>query len=72
MDLASGDKCGRARVIAEEVPLKQFVETIGSHDIARVPGSAVFLTRADSETPPVLVWHVPENHSFTSTFSYSN
>ena len=53
----------RARVIADEVPLKQFVETIGSHDIARVPGSAVFLTRADSETPPVLVWHVRKNRS---------
>jgi KUP system potassium uptake protein len=58
-----GSSAVRARVIADEVPLKKFVETIGSHDIARVPGSAVFLTRADIETPPVLVWHVRKNRS---------
>ena len=58
-----GTSAVRARVIADEVTLKKFVETIGSPDIARVPGSAVFLTRADSETPPVLVWHVRKNRS---------
>src|SRR6478735_1682008 len=44
-------------------PSRNFVETIGSPDIARVPGSAVFLTRADTATPPVLVWHVRKNRS---------
>ena len=58
-----GTSAVRARVIADEVPLKKFIETIGAHDIARVPGSAVFLTRADSETPPVLAWHVRKNRS---------
>ena len=58
-----GTSAVRARVMADEVPLKKFVETIGSPDVARVPGSAVFLTRADSETPPVLVWHVRKNRS---------
>jgi KUP system potassium uptake protein len=58
-----GTSAVRARVIADEVPLKKFIETIGAHDIARVPGSAVFLTRADTETPPVLVWHVRKNRS---------
>jgi KUP system potassium uptake protein len=58
-----GTSAVRARVIADEVPLKKFIETISAHDIARVPGSAVFLTRADSETPPVLVWHVRKNRS---------
>ena len=58
-----GTSAVRARVIADEVPLKKFIETIGAHDVARVPGSAVFLTRADSETPPVLVWHVRKNRS---------
>ena len=57
-----GTSAVRARVIADEVPLKKFIETIGAHDIARVPGSAV-LTRADSETPPVLDWHVRKNRS---------
>ena len=58
-----GTSAVRARVIADEVPLKKFVEIISSHDIARVPGSAVFLTRADIATPPVLVWHVRKNRS---------
>jgi KUP system potassium uptake protein len=43
--------------------LKKFAETIARQDIARVPGSAVFLTRADNETPPVLVWHIKKNRS---------
>jgi KUP system potassium uptake protein len=58
-----GTSAVRARVIADEVPLKKFAETLDQRDIARVPGSAVFLTRADSETPPVLVWHVRKNRS---------
>ena len=51
----------RARVMADQVSLKKFVGMLGG--IARVPGTAVFLTRADSETPPVLVWHVRKNRS---------
>ena len=51
----------RARVMADQVSLKKFVGMLGG--IARVPGTAVFLTRADSETPPVLVWHVRQNRS---------
>jgi KUP system potassium uptake protein len=58
-----GTSAVRARVLADQVPLKKFVETLGSRDVARVPGTAVFLTRADSETPPVLVWHVRKNRS---------
>jgi KUP system potassium uptake protein len=58
-----GTSAVRAAVLADQVPLKKFVETLGSRDIARVPGTAVFLTRADSETPPVLVWHVRKNRS---------
>jgi KUP system potassium uptake protein len=58
-----GTNAVRARVVADQVPLKTFVDTLVSRDIARVRGSAVFLTRADSETPPVLVWHVRKNRS---------
>ena len=31
--------------------------------VARVPGTAVFLTRTPHETPPVLSWHVAKNRS---------
>jgi KUP system potassium uptake protein len=58
-----GTSAVRARVIADEVPLKKFVETLGNRDLARVRGSAIFLTRADTETPPVLAWHVRKNRS---------
>ena len=56
-----GTSAVRARVVADQMPLKKFVGMLGG--IARVPGTAVFLTRADSETPPVLVWHVRKNRS---------
>ena len=56
-----GTSAVRAQIMADQVPLKKFVETLG--DVARVPGTAVFLTRADRETPPVLVWHVRKNRS---------
>jgi KUP system potassium uptake protein len=51
------------RVMADEVSLQTFIETLSSRQVARVPGSAVFLTRRESETPPVLVWHVRKNRS---------
>jgi KUP system potassium uptake protein len=31
--------------------------------VPRVPGTAVFLTRAMRDTPPVLVWHVRHNRA---------
>jgi len=50
-------------VVAEQVPLKDFVKQLQSGEIARVHGSAVFLTRAKNETPPVMYWHVKQNRS---------
>ncbi len=51
------------RVIAEQTPTEEFVAEMQSGRIARVPGSAVFLTRAKEDTPPVLSWHVRKNRS---------
>jgi KUP system potassium uptake protein len=50
-------------VVAEQIPLADFVKRLKVGDIARVPGSAVFLTRAKNETPPVMSWHVRQNRS---------
>jgi KUP system potassium uptake protein len=58
-----GTSAINARVMADQVPLEKFVHTLESSDVARVRGTAVFLTRGDSETPPVLVWHVRKNRS---------
>ena len=50
-------------VVAELSPLAEFVKLLDSGEIARVPGSAVFLTRASHETSPVMSWHVRKNRS---------
>ena len=51
------------RVELELTPLSDLVEQLKSGKIARVPGSAVFFTRAKDETPPVMSWHVRHNRS---------
>jgi KUP system potassium uptake protein len=50
------------KVESELIPLGDFVKHCQA-SIARVPGSAVFLTRARNETPPVMAWHVRQNRS---------
>jgi KUP system potassium uptake protein len=52
-----------ASVEAEQIPLAEFVKQFEAGALARVPGSAVFLTRAKRETPPVMAWHVKQNRS---------
>jgi hypothetical protein len=39
-------------------PLDEFLASLKKDHIPRVPGTAVFLTRSQSETPPVLQWYV--------------
>jgi KUP system potassium uptake protein len=48
------------------VPFDAFLAQIERDRIARVPGTAVFLTRALFDTPPVLVWHVQHNRALHS------
>ena len=40
-----------------------FLEDMRSRKIARVPGSAVFITDAKDQMPPVMDWHVRLNHA---------
>ena len=49
--------------IADLTPTATFIATLDSGAVARVPGSAVFLTRAKNDTPPVLAWHVRKNRA---------
>jgi KUP system potassium uptake protein len=51
----------RARLLDNLVPIEEFLAKI--EWIARVPGTAVFFTRAIRDTPPVLVWHVKHNRA---------
>jgi KUP system potassium uptake protein len=45
---------------------KAFLSRLERDRIARVPDTAVFLTRALRDTPPVLVWHVQHNRALHS------
>jgi KUP system potassium uptake protein len=51
------------RVEATLIPLSAMIEEVKSTKVARVPGSAVFFTRAKDETPPVMAWHVRKNRA---------
>jgi KUP system potassium uptake protein len=45
------------------VPIAAFMQDVKDSQIARVPGTAVFLTRTRQDAPPVMVWHVKHNRA---------
>ncbi|HWW03661.1 KUP/HAK/KT family potassium transporter [Collimonas sp.] len=47
----------------QAVPLDEFMASLKSRNIPRVPGTAVFLSRTDSATPPVMIWDVKHNRA---------
>jgi KUP system potassium uptake protein len=53
----------RDRLEESVLPIDAFIADLQSRQIARVPGAAVFLTRAKRGAPPVMVWHVKQNRS---------
>jgi KUP system potassium uptake protein len=52
-----------ARLHEALIPVPEFMARITAKNIPRVPGTAVFLTRAERDTPPVMVWHVTHNRA---------
>jgi KUP system potassium uptake protein len=44
-------------------PIPKFLAGIASKNVPRVPGTAVFLTRTERDTPPVMAWHVKHNRA---------
>jgi KUP system potassium uptake protein len=44
-------------------PLEPFLAMLQTSAVPRVPGAAVFFTRAAKGAPPVLVWHVKHNRA---------
>ncbi|HEX4160199.1 MAG TPA: KUP/HAK/KT family potassium transporter [Rhizomicrobium sp.] len=51
------------RVRESVMPIADFMAMLERCHIARVPGTAVFLTRTRSDAPPVMVWHVKHNRA---------
>jgi KUP system potassium uptake protein len=45
------------------MPVPDFIAKIAAHNVPRVPGTAVFLTRTERDTPPVMLWHVKHNRA---------
>jgi KUP system potassium uptake protein len=45
------------------IPVPEFLARIAEKKIPRVPGTAVFLTRTEQGTPPVMGWHVKHNRA---------
>jgi len=52
-----------ARVHENPLPLADFFAAIARDGVARVPGTAVFLTRVKDATPPVMQWYVRHSHA---------
>ena len=42
-------------------PIDTFFDRLDRDGVARVEGTAVFLTRTRTDTPPLMVWHVRQN-----------
>jgi KUP system potassium uptake protein len=52
-----------ARMQEALVPVPAFLAKIKADGIARVPGTAVFLTRTLRDIPPLMAWHVEHNRA---------
>jgi len=52
-----------AHMLGTSMPIEDFLGKIRTGQIARVPGTAVFLTRMQHGTPPLMVWHVDHDRS---------
>jgi KUP system potassium uptake protein len=52
-----------ARIHENLIPIDAFMAKLKQDRVPRVPGTAVFLTRAIRNTPPVLIWHVRHNRA---------
>jgi KUP system potassium uptake protein len=51
------------RIHESLTPVPEFMQDIQSKGIPRVSGTAVFLTRTEQGTPPVMIWHVKHNRA---------
>jgi KUP system potassium uptake protein len=53
----------KARLQDTLIPVPEFLKKISDAKVPRVPGTAVFLTRTERDTPPVMVWNVKHNRA---------
>ncbi|WP_266182328.1 potassium transporter Kup [Dyella humicola] len=58
-----GIKAVANRLDENPVPIDAFLSDMAESGVSRVPGTAVFLTRARATTPPVMIWYVKHTHA---------
>jgi KUP system potassium uptake protein len=58
-----GSEAVATRIHEALIPVPDFMARIAAKNIPRVPGTAVFPTRTERDTPPVMVWHVKHNRA---------
>jgi KUP system potassium uptake protein len=51
------------RLYQVPIPVPEFLANVKGHELPRVPGTAVFMTRSTSGVPPVMLWHLQHNRS---------
>jgi KUP system potassium uptake protein len=59
----SGAQSMSARIQERAMPIGELLRQLAERGIPRVPGTAVFITRAHKDAPPVLVWHIKHNRA---------
>ena len=52
-----------AHTRAASIPIAEFCADLQTNNIARVPGTGIFLTRARTDTPPIVMWQVRASRS---------
>jgi K+ transporter len=48
----------------------EFMHSIKSENLPRVPGTGVFLTRTSRDAPPDMIWHVKQNRALQENLFY--
>jgi len=51
------------RLSSAAMPVPDLLADLKTRRVPRVPGTAVFLTRAPSGVPPVMIWHLRQNRA---------
>ena len=59
----SGREAVMQAIAAKQIPIDQFMADIAAKGVPRLPGTAVFLTRAERGVPPVMAWHVKHSRA---------
>ncbi|MGC1588186.1 MAG: potassium transporter Kup [Rhodomicrobium sp.] len=59
----TGRKAVLEAITSKYMPIAEFIAGLEKKGVPRVPGTAVFLTRAKRGVPPVMAWHVLHNRA---------